>query len=207
MDVGYLPSVCGPRGDPVSQAIVGDMGTPLEFQYRQACTQPSDINEHLPLFVDLCKELGAQKVIELGTRGGPSTIAWLYGLKWTGGRCWSAPGPQLLHLRHWSFVQGDDLDPEVIKQLPDEADIVFIDTTHAYEDTLAELNVYLYKVRPGGRIVLHDTQLERPFEFVTGRPQPRFPVARAVEEFCQENDFAWANHGPWPGLGVIEVPE
>ncbi len=210
MDVGHVPPVCGPRGSPVSQALAGYMGTPLEFQYRQACATPSDINEHLPLMVDLCKELGAQKVIELGTRGGTSTIGWLYGLKWTGGRCWSvdiAPAPTLLHLHHWSFVQGDDLDPKTLAQLPSDADVVFIDTTHAFEDTLAELNVYLYKVRVGGRIVLHDTELRTPFEFRSRLPQPPFPVKCAVEQFCEEQDFKWTNYPNNNGLGVIEVPE
>lgn len=204
MDVRHVQPVCGACSHPVI-----DMGTPLEFQYREACNTPSDINEHLPMMVDLCKELGALKVVELGTRGGTSTIAWLYGLKWTGGRCWSvdiAEAPKF-QFHHWSFVQGDDLDPEVVKQLPSDADIVFIDTTHAFEDTLAELNVYRHKVRSGGRIVLHDTELRRPYEFVSRLPQPLYPVRVAVEQFCEEEDLKWTNHTNNNGLGVIEIPE
>jgi cephalosporin hydroxylase len=183
--------------------------TPLEVRYREACNTPSDINEHLPLFVDLCQELDAKKVIELGTRGGVSTIAWLYGLKWTGGHCWSVDIDEApdLKLNHWTFIQGDDLDPNTVCQLPDEADVVFIDTTHSFEDTLAELNVYQYKVRPGGRIVLHDTELKSPLEFRSRLPQPDFPVRCAVEQFCDELDWKWTNHPHNNGLGVISVPD
>jgi len=182
--------------------------TPLEVRYREACNTPSDINEHLPTFVDLCQELNAQNVVELGTRGGVSTIGWLYGLKWTGGHCWSVdidPAPDL-EMKHWTFIQGDDLDPAVFQQLP-TADIVFIDTTHAFEDTLAELNVYRWKVRPGGKIVLHDTELERPFDFISRLPQPAFPVRCAVEEFCADEDLEWTNYANNNGLGVIDIPE
>ena len=69
----------------------------LVDQYEEACSTPSDIVEHLPYFVTLCQELRAKKVIELGTRGGVSTIAWLYGLELTAGHLWSVdiqPAPE-----------------------------------------------------------------------------------------------------------------
>ncbi len=182
--------------------------TPLEIQYREACSRPSDINEHLPRFVDICAELEAQKIIELGTRGGVSTIGWLYGVKWTGGHVWSVdidPAPTL-EVPYWTFVQGDDLDPRVFARLPSLVDVVFVDTTHAFEDTLAELNTYIYKVRPGGRMVLHDTELAKPFDFVSTKPQPLWPVKRAIEQFVAEQDLTWTNFPNNNGLAVIEVP-
>jgi len=155
----------------------------LVDQYEEACSTPSDIVEHLPYFVTLCQELQAKKVIELGTRGGVSTIAWLYGLELTAGHLWSVdiqPAPEHTDAwSRWTFLLGDDLDPDVFGQLPDLADIVFIDTSHWYEQTLAELNLYRAKVRPGGRIVLHDTELPQP---LFGPPLPRYPVKTAVEE-------------------------
>lgn len=158
------------------------------------------------MLVDLCQELEATKVIELGTRGGVSTIAWLYGLA-DQGRLWSVdidPAPELPY-DHWTFLQGDDLDPAIVRQLPDSADIVFIDTSHAYEDTLSELNVYRWKVRPGGRIVLHDTELKRPGGLTTR--QPPFPVKVAVEEFCFEEGLTVEYLPNCNGLGLITIPE
>jgi len=181
------------------------MTASLSDLYLKACTEPSDIYEHLPTFVDLCHQTNASKVIELGTRGGVSTIGWLYGLTFTG-HLWSVdidPAP-MLPFSHWTFIQGDDLDPAVVKQLPDDADIVFIDTSHAYADTVAELNVYRWKVRPGGRIVLHDTELEKPWGL---RGQPPFPVKTAVEEFCADENLEWTNNPRCNGLGIISIPE
>jgi len=175
--------------------------------YEEACRTPSDIYEHLPTFVDLCTTLNATTVIELGTRGGVSTIAWLHGLELTDGHLWSVdidPQPELEHER-WTFVQGDDLALSTLAQLPEEADIVFIDTSHMYQHTRAELNVYKWRVRPGGRIVLHDTALQRPEGWT--RRQPEFPVRTAVDEFCRDEQLEvkfWPNC--W-GLAVISIPE
>lgn len=174
--------------------------------YEKACTTPSDIYEHLPLFVELCRLLDAKTVIELGTRGGVSTVGWLYGLELTDGHLWSVdidPAPEFSHER-WTFIQGNDLDRDVFNALPDNADVVFIDTSHEYEQTCAELRVYRWKVRTGGRIVLHDTELAHPY----GLPiRPRYPVKAAVEEFCAEEALTWHNYPNCFGLGVITIPE
>lgn len=181
-------------------------GPDIGDRYREACRAPSDINEHLPTMVGLCKRLDAKKVIELGTRGGCSTVAWLYGLHQSFGHLWSVdidPAPEFEDER-WTFIQGDDLTPAVFNQLPDDADVVFIDTSHEYAQTAAELNLYKWKVRPGGKIVLHDTELAHPW----GLPvRPRFPVKTAVEEFCQEEGLSWENHPNSWGLGIISFPE
>jgi cephalosporin hydroxylase len=172
--------------------------------YEKARNTPSDIWEHLPKFVDLCLDLNAKTVIELGTRGGVSTIAWLYGLEQTDGHLYSVdidPAPELEHDR-WTFVLGNDLDPVIVKQLPD-AEIVFIDTSHDYQQTVAELNVYRWKVKPGGRIVLHDTELAHPYGVAA---TPRYPVKTAVEEFCFENGLHWTNFPECYGLGIITMP-
>ncbi len=177
----------------------------LSERYANACATPSDINEHLPVFVDLCHHLNATTIIELGTRGGVSTIAWLYGLEHQG-QLWSVdidPAPELPY-DHWTFIQGDDLDPKIVASLPDKADIVFIDTSHAYLQTWKELNIYRWRVRPGGKIVLHDTELHKPFGL---RNQPPFPVKTAVAEFCADECLEWTNLPNNNGLGIISIPE
>lgn len=175
-------------------------------KYHQARDTPSDINEHLRVFVKLCLELEAKQVIELGTRGGVSTIAWLYAMEQTGGHVWSvdiAPAPELEH-GQWTFVQGNDLEPATLAQLPDRADIVFIDTSHDYGQTLAELNVYLTKVRPGGRMLLHDTAVRR---IVTLKAQPPFPVRRAVDDFCAGEGLSVEYLPNNNGLAIVTIPD
>jgi predicted O-methyltransferase YrrM len=175
---------------------------PLPELYLDACHTPSDIFEHLPVFVDLCRELKATKVIELGTRGGVSTIAWLYGLDHQG-HLWSVdinPGP-LLDYEHWTFLRGHDLDPVVLAELPEKVDAIFIDTSHHYEDTLRELETYLPRVREGGRLVLHDTELEVPEDSPAG--DPPYPVKTAVEYFCELHDLEWSNVTNCYGLAQI----
>lgn len=173
-------------------------------QFFRNCEIPSDIHEHLGYMVDLCIELNAQEIIELGVRQGVSTTAWLHGLDQTDGHLWSVDitGRPELHSPRWTFVQGPDTDPETLAKLPEMVDVVFVDTSHAYQHTIEELALYFPRVRPGGRIVLHDTEVERPD--LTN--EDNFPVKRAVEQFCDANDLHWTNRANNNGLATIEVP-
>lgn len=176
----------------------------LAAEFQRLSTSPSDINEHLPTFVELVRTLDAHHVIELGTRTGVSTIGWLHGLVGTSGHLTSidlSPRPDIGDYDHWTFIQGDDLDPTIVSQL-DPADIVFIDTSHLYSQTVKELNVYRWLVRPGGVIVLHDTENRIPED---APARPLYPVKRAIKEFCEVNGFDWINLPNCWGLGIIRL--
>jgi len=176
----------------------------LRETYERLCATPSDIYEHLPRFVDMVIESDAQHVIELGTRTGVSTIAWLYALEQTGGRLTSIDidaRPAIGAHDHWTFIQGDDLDPEITGDL-EPAEIVFIDTSHFYDQTVRELNVYRWLVKPSGCIVLHDTELPHPI----GAPaRPMFPVKTAVLEFCDQEGLTPEFVPNCWGLGIIRM--
>lgn len=174
------------------------------IDYQRLCETPSDIQSHLPRFVQMVTERNAQHVIELGTRTGVSTVAWLHGLEQTGGKLTSVdidPAPLIGEHPQWTFIQGDDCDPAVFGLLV-EADIVFIDTSHLYDHTLRELHLYRWLVKPGGLLVLHDTLLKHPI----GAPlSPRFPVRTAIEEFCEAEGLKWSEFQDSWGLGVIQL--
>lgn len=177
----------------------------LAGRFFAASVTPSDINGHLQTMVDLVEQLNARHVIELGTRSGISTTAWLYALETTGGRLTSVdldPQPDLGgDWPHWSFIQGDDTDPAVIDQL-EPAEIVFIDTSHHYQHTKRELEIYRHLVKSAGVIVCHDTDLRHP----DGAPLvPAFPVKKAVIEFCETYGCEWLNLPGCYGLGIIKV--
>lgn len=173
----------------------------LAEMYDRACRTPSDIYEHLPRFVEIVEETNAEHVVELGTRSGVSTTAWLYALEGRG-RLTSVdidPRPDLGDWPHWTFVQGNDVDINVVKNI-EPADVVFIDTSHLYGHTKRELGMWQYRVKPGGRMVLHDTMLERP----EGAPRlPRFPVLTAMNEFVMEHPRKWSVDPKCWGLGEI----
>ena len=173
--------------------------------YETQRTTPSDIYLHLPRFVQLVNEFDAEHVIELGTRTGVSTIAWLYALAKTGGRLTSVDidaRPQIGEYAHWTFIQGDDCDPDILASL-EPAEIIFLDTSHHYEHTYRELNMYRWLVKPGGVIVCHDTELRTPEGAPAG--DPPFPVKRAIDRFVHDNGFQWLNIPECWGLGIIRM--
>lgn len=196
----------------------------LVSRYEALCQSSVDMRVHMPTFVNAVKELNATTVIELGVRYGHSTIAWLYGLK-NQGHLWSVdcsfPVPADVNSRspldsvnlldpqgplgvqdHWTFILGYDTWDSVLGVLPKkDVDIIFIDTNHVYEETLVELELYYPRVRAGGRMYLHDTNIETTGNAVT--PQPPYPVRTAVEEFCAAKNLEWNNETECFGLGTI----
>jgi predicted O-methyltransferase YrrM len=134
-------------------------------------TEWTDCVPHYPTLIRLARE--AMTVVEFGVRGGVSTWALLDGLPETG-HLWSVDiidcvvPPRVSADPRWTFIVGDDLDPAIQAQLPTFADLVFIDTSHTYPQTVAEL-AYAIRMEPA-RIALHDYALDE--------------VKRAVDEFC-----------------------
>lgn len=174
----------------------------LDDHYRQRCSTWSDIVEHLPFLHDLVVEENAQTVVELGVRSGNSTAALLAAVEKTGGTLWSVDvavpdWPRDFYMATCGkLIIGDDL--MVADRLPGEIDVLFIDTSHYFEHTLAELRLY----GPRSKVVLlHDTELESPY----GVPDddPPFPVKAAIETWCAETGNTWVNRPNCYGLGMI----
>jgi predicted O-methyltransferase YrrM len=175
----------------------------FDAEYRQRCSEWSDIYEHLPrLYAETCRYTAPQ-VVELGVRSGNSTCAFLAAVETVGGHVWSVD-PDRAHVPPhwfdsdlWTFVQADDL--KVVDEAP-ACDVLFVDTTHAWRQTLDELWNYVPKVRAGGVVLLHDTELERPEAAPHDDP---FPVRRAIEEYlthCPVGDVEWV-----PGCNGLAV--
>lgn len=170
--------------------------------YEAVRQRSSDINEHLAYMHDLCVDLDAQIVVELGVRSGMSTVAFLAAMEQTGGMLWSCDINQprvpeeISEHPQWTFMWGDDL--ELVAAAP-ECDVLFIDTSHHYAQTLAELSAYAPKTRKV--ILLHDTQLEWP----DGAPGwPTFPVRKAALDFQASYDgWDWSEFTHNNGLGVL----
>lgn len=110
-------------------------------------------------------------VVELGCFVGWTSAHLALGLRASGGngRLWCLDSDRRFldaaraNLSRYSlsadtrFVEGMSLDEHVLSALPASIDLLFIDTSHAYEPTLAELAAYGPRMSPGGLIVLHDS--------------------------------------------------
>ena len=210
----------------------------LEDEYQARMGFWSDILEQMPLIRDAARSYREPVIAELGTRTGQSTSALLAGAGVTRGCVYSVDldfgdrggGPRgyerapawWLETGRWAFCATNDLSPEAASFIPDELDILFIDTSHRYQHTLDELNLYAPRVKPGGLILMHDVELTIAQMVAYGEPGatedaggPQFPVAEALNVYCAEHNLTWtrqvdrpapAEGDPFYGLGTIRIP-
>ncbi len=175
-----------------------------EYEHRLASW--SDIQGHMPFLRETAASYADPVIIELGTRSGQSTAAFLAGL---GGGClWSVDTDQpdvpahWHRLPQWHLLVADDVGPQARAWLPARCDVLFIDTSHEFRHTVTELFLYVPRVRPGGVALLHDTQWEYPS---TDLGMPAGPVAGALDAYCEVTGLSWENRPGSYGLGVIRL--
>jgi hypothetical protein len=132
------------------------------MRYPQVRREWSDIRHHLPRL----RHLARGTVLELGVRSGISTTALLAGVEDHGGTLWSVdidPASAEVFAGHpdWRFVLADSRDTSALAAagLPNDLDVLFVDTIHTFEQVRDELAMWGDRVRPGGVIVFHDTDL------------------------------------------------
>ena len=186
--------------------------TPVYRQYQAQLNVPEgqcDISGHLPTLYELVVGLNAQWVIELGTRAGVSTTAWLAGLEVTGGSLITVDLSDAPRLEHgdvpWTHLKGDDMSRDLRRQLCDiiplTRGLVFVDSSHCYRHTLDEIG--WYRLLQPDVMVFHDMDLEKPIGCGCPEDDPPFPVRRAVEEsFAPEQIL---HYGGFNGLAVVKV--
>lgn len=182
----------------------------ITAEYQARAAQRHDITEQMPVLYNAACARDV-KVIELGVRSGNSTAAFLAAAQAWNGEVWSVdvaiPAvPGYWHsLPYWHLLVADDTAPEAVASCPDDADVLFIDTSHYYDHTMAELRLYVPKVRPGGTVLMHDTKAADT-RFGHGWPD----VSRALDDFCAEAGLSWSDDpgGPdSPGMGTIMIPQ
>lgn len=186
------------------------VGQQLLADFEARATAWSDIQGHLPFLRETAGRVNGQMILELGVRTANSTAALLLGAVESGGYLISVDiaqptYPQWWHeTDSWELFVGDDMSEAIRACAPQAVDVLFIDTSHAYEHTLAELRTYGPRVRPGGVILLHDVEVER-FPELPGS-EPPYPVRLAVERYCADAGLDFTIHRGFHGLAVIEVP-
>jgi predicted O-methyltransferase YrrM len=158
----------------------------------------ASISEHVTTLFFIVSEFNIKKILELGVGHGNSTIAFLKGLEKTDGRLISVDYDECDYAKsrilkyglekRWKFLHNNDMEIE----WNEEVDLLFIDSSHEYKHTKAEINKYEKFVRIGGFLIFHDTFM--------------FPgVELAVDEFMNEHPqcvrYRWFNNC---GLQVIK---
>lgn len=183
------------RALPYAAALSTRPMTPAQQAYAHYCAQPSDIQHHLPLLFAHAHG----DVLELGTRSGVSTAAFLAGVELRGGHVTSVdidPRSAQVAAGHprWTFRQGDTTAAGFEATFGNcEYDTILIDTLHFREHVARELALWSHRVKPGGVILIHDTET--------------FPGVRvAAEDFCARVGWPVTFVLPCNGMAVIERP-
>ena len=158
----------------------------------------------MPLLYEITSSYPEVRVLELGVRSGNSTSAFLAAAQKVNGTVMSVDmetspfPPQWEQSGIWTFIQGNDLFID-LTAVPCP-DILFIDTNHEYDHTLAELSRYVPLVKPGGTVLMHDTLLTW--------DHPEYEVAKALDAYCASAGLIWAeiSSGKY-GLGQIMIED
>lgn len=162
---------------------------------------------YLPVLRSLVLQTRAQQVIELGVHAGGSTSAFLLALMETGGKLWScdimppqSPINRLElrlsqdHPQLWTFVRGDTTELALEGLPPTSCDVLLVDA--AFENRYMDLVHYGLRVRPGGFILIHDSNRnEEVREQVERWLALAWPADRCRETYLADNH----------GLAVIGV--
>ena len=189
--------------------------------YLDRLSRWSDIQEYMPFLYETARSYGEVRVLELGTRAGNSTLAFLAAAEAAGGHVTSVDTGRVTddprgmlpwrNVPGWTFIRGNDMDPGVHAELPAQADVLFVDTSHEYKHTLDELRAYMPRVAPGGVALFHDTNLymnKAGTEVSALAPwhgETTPPVTQALDEYCKETGLSWENKPGTYGLGVIRA--
>lgn len=194
----------------------------------------TDISSHLETIFIESILVHPRLIVELGVREGESTYVFERVSRYTGcyvvgvdvDGCSDAP-----NFERRIFVQADSIKFGVgfsrwtaQHGLPEQPDIVFIDTSHLYKGTRQELDIWLPMLAPGGLAILHDTNLglvyrRRDWTWGYGWDNKRGTI-KAVEETFGEsfnegvsfecelrNGWLMSHHAYCNGLTILRKPE
>lgn len=149
----------------------------LRAVQRRART-PTDISDHLErLFVEAL-EADPDTIVELGVRGGESTFAFERAARLTDASLVSVdvePTTYDADYDRWQFVEADDVEfgerfPEWCTDagVDPAVDVLFVDTSHRYEHTVAEMDAWFPNLSSEAVVIFHDTNMQRVFRRADG---------------------------------------
>ncbi len=162
---GYVKLYNGLRGKPASPTRPS--GVAAFEEVRRYALRRSDINQHLPwLFVESLR-VQPRLIVELGVRRGASTFVFERVAQLCDAALVSVDiedCTQASNYPHWHFIHSDDVAlaqrfPAWCTQrnLPTHIDVLFIDTSHVYQHTVAEIEAWFPLLAQHALVFFHDT--------------------------------------------------
>jgi len=180
----------------------------------RAATKKTDISDHLEtLFVE-CLNIESNLIVELGVGDGESTFVLERAANLWGAKLVSVDIEDCQKVSKFKdriFIRQDDIS--FAAEFPDWCrtrginpviDILFIDTSHLYDHTVAEIQSWFPYLAPRCKVFFHDTNMSEIFvrkDGSTGRGwNNQRGVIRAIEEYLgsrmEENkDFSLMHNG------------
>lgn len=186
-------------------------------------TFDTDISSHLPTIFFYTLMQNPQIIVESGVRGGQSTKAFRKALQFLNAKLIGLDidpicASSYSNIENATFITLDDLQftkfytRSVYRESP--IDVVFIDTSHQYEHTLQEINIFAPLLNKDGLIIFHDSnvtplnnntgyvRLNGTSGYAEGNTQG---VVKAIKEYlslefdkdqylnttCTKNDTSW----------------
>jgi predicted O-methyltransferase YrrM len=164
-------------------------------------TTGSDIRDHLNELFFMALSARPKLMVELGTRGGESTRALLAAAALCQATLVSVDindcaGLDLPYREHWRFIKADDVEfaTDGFKQwcaeegVEPNIQVLFIDTSHAYEHTKNEIRVWSPYLEEDGVMMFHDSNMRNGVYARTDgsfgySPNRGRGVIQAIEEF------------------------
>ena len=171
---------------------------PLIKQIEKRAMVPTDISSHLMTIFAEGLEAKPRVIVELGTRGGESTfvldkVASVFNSKML---CVDLNDCKDVCPAGSSFVQGDDIefgkrfkDWTVKENFPSQIDLLFIDTSHEYHHTKAEIETYFPLLSDHATVMFHDTNMRFVYSMSGGKlgygscDNSKRDVVKAIEEY------------------------
>jgi predicted O-methyltransferase YrrM len=179
--------------NPLKWADIKD--NPLDALINRTLKGTEDSDRHVMSLYGIALGSRGKVFIELGVRGGTTTMPLLLAAKANGGILYSVDiNPVDFEVPndlkpHWQFIQKDAV--EFLKDFPEsiQIDLVYVDDWHSYEHVKNELEVLDTKVSPSSVILLHD--------LMYGGTTPFYHSDITVK------DGQWGNGGPYRAVAEL----
>jgi len=155
-----------------------------------------DSDKHLLCLYSIAIGMNAKNILELGVRGGRTTLPLLMAINKTGGTLTSLDitdttfiPPKELDTSNWNFIKMDALSFLKSQNPIEPYDIIYIDDWHAYNHVKSELEEIDRLVSPKSVVLIHD--------LMYGNTCPHYHSDITLK------DGQWANGGPYRAVAEL----
>ena len=165
----------------------------IEQLIQKTIVGDGDSDRHLMTLFSIALSTKGKTFIELGVRGGDTTLPMLYAAKLCGGILHSVDinktefTPNNTLRENWSFHCSDSI--EFLENFDGDIDFIYIDDWHSYDHVKKQLEILDKKVSPKTIILLHD--------LMYGETCPFYHTDLTMK------DGQWANGGPYRAVAEL----